>query len=437
MIDSNDSHLGNGSRKFSDPLPSTETTQPRVEDAYDVIVIGGGPSGATTATLLAESGHRVLLLERAGTRRFHVGESLIPQTYWTLKRLGLIEQLKASAFPKKFSVQFVNENNKESAPFYFDDYNPHESSQTWQVVRAEFDRMMLENAAAKGAVIHSAAQVQDVRFSDDRAVGVRVKLDGDENPRDIDAMVVVDATGQSAFLASRLKLKSPDPKLKMGTVWSYFRGALRDAGKDEGATIILQTPGKKSWFWYIPLCDDVVSVGCTGPMFYMFAPGHGTAEEIFAREVERSPAIQKRLAPSTRCDEFHATKDFSYGTKQAAGDGWVLVGDAFGFVDPVYSSGVFLALKSGEMAADAIHEALQANDCSAARLGSWQKEYRGGIEQFRKLVYAFYTPDFSFAEFMKAHPQYRTNLVDILIGDVFKPGVGEMFESMGEVGPPN
>lgn len=426
----------NGSRKFSDPYPESAPVQPDVADAYDVIVIGGGPSGATTATLLAEAGHRVLILERAGQRRFHVGESLIPETYWSLKRLGLLEQLKQSAFPKKFSVQFVNENSKESAPFYFDEYNPHESSQTWQVVRADFDRMMLKNAVAKGAVIHSAAQVQDVRFEGDRAVGVRVKLGGDAGPRDINAKVIVDATGQSAFLASRLKLKTADPRLKMGSVWSYFRGAHRDSGRDEGATIILQTPGKKSWFWYIPLSDDVVSIGCTGPMSYMFTAGRGTAEEIFAQEAERSPAILRRLAPATRCDDFHTTKDYSYGTKQGAGDGWVLVGDAFGFVDPVYSSGVFLALKSGEMAADAIHEAFETNDCTAARLGGWQESYREGIELFRKLVYAFYTPDFSFAKFMKAYPQYRTNLVDILIGDVFKPGVGDMFDAMGEVGPP-
>ena len=159
-------------------------------------------------------------------------------------------------------------------------------------------------------------------------------------------------------------------------------------------------------------------------------------EAIFQRELDRCPGMQKRLAAATRCADFFTTKDFSYTASQGAGPGWVLVGDAFGFIDPVYSSGIFLALKSAEFAADAIDDALKKNEITTDRLGRWQPEYREGVELFRKLVYAFYTPGFSFGEFLREHPQYRGNLIDILIGDVFKPGVGEMFTAMKDVSPP-
>ncbi len=409
--------------------------QPTLQEKYDVAIIGGGPAGSTVAALLAEYGHRAVLFERSAMPRFHVGESLIPETYWPLKRLGLLEKLKNSEFPRKYSVQFVSDGHKESAPFYFDEYHPHECSVTWQVARGEFDQMMIDNADEKGATIRTDGLVREVIFDGDRATGVRVKLQSEsEQPTiDISANVVVDATGQTAFLSSRLGLKQTDPKLKKGTVWSYYKGALRDSGKDEGATIILQTQGKKSWFWYIPLPDNVVSVGCTGDMDYMFGGEEKAGEAVFARELERCPAMQRRLEPGERCGDYFTTKDFSYSSSAGAGPGWVLVGDAFGFVDPVYSSGAFLALKSGEFAADAIHHAIERGDYSGERIGCWQEQYRAGVDLFRKLVLAFYSEGFSFGKFLSMHPQYRTNLVDILIGDVFKPGVGEMFMEMKDM----
>jgi len=413
-------------------------SQPDVADDYDVIVIGAGPAGSTVSALVAEAGGRVLTLERSGFPRFHVGESLVPETYWTLKRLGLLDALRTSDSPKKYSVQFVNEFGKESAPFYFHDHNDHECSQTWQVVRGEFDRMLLENAVSKGATARTDAHVTEVVFDDDRATGVNVKLGSEtkNTARHVAAKVIVDATGQSAFLATRLGLKVPDERLRKAAVWSYFRGGLRDSGRDEGATVILQTEGKKSWFWYIPLSDDQVSVGCTGDVDYMFAQHTDTAEGVFARELARCPGMLRRLQNAERATEYFTTKDFSYRATQTAGPGWLLVGDAFGFIDPVYSSGVFLALRSGEFAADAIVEALANDDFSAEQLGRWQADYARGVELFRKLVYAFYVPGFSFGEFLKKHPEYRGNLVDVLIGDVFKPGVGEMFDVMGDILPP-
>jgi flavin-dependent dehydrogenase len=407
------------------------------QDSYDVIVIGGGPAGAATGALTAQAGHSTLILERSTVPRFHVGESLVPETYWSLKRLGLVEKLQQSSFPKKYSVQFFSEGMKPSAPFYFDEYKDCESSQTWQVWRDEFDRMLLDTASENGATVTPKAQVLEVLFEEDRATGVRFQVTdegGSRTEHQAACKVVVDASGQSAFLASRLGLKSADPHLKMGTIWSYWENAHRDEGRDEGATLIMQTAGKKSWFWFIPLQDNMASVGCTGAMPYMFPKG-GSVEETFARELDRCPAMKERLENATRDRDFLTTKDYSYYVTQGAGPGWVMVGDAFGFIDPVYSTGVFLALKSGEFAADAIDVAIKADDLSAERLGEWQATHHEGVMLFRKLVYAFYDPNFSFGRFLKANPQYRKNVTDMLIGDVFKPGVGDIFDAMGEVVP--
>lgn len=421
------------------PKPDSPVNyQPEINDSYDVIVVGGGPAGSSTAALLAEHGHDVLLLERAPLPRFHVGESLIPETYWPLKRLGLLDRMKQSAFPRKFSVQFVSDGVKESAPFYFDMHNPHESSITWQVERGPFDQMLVEHAIELGATVHTAAHVNYCIFEKETATGVNCRLtaqDGQKTVRDIKAKVVVDATGQSSLISSRRGKREADPRLKKATVWTYWENAHRDPGKDEGATLIMQTPGKKSWFWYIPLQDNVVSVGCTGSLSYMFGPGHQGGEAVYSRELERCPAMQKRLLDATRCTDYFTTKDFSYYATEAAGNGWVLVGDAFGFIDPVYSSGVFLALKGGEYCADAVHDALQRNDLTAPRLGQWQPLYRQGIENFKKLVYAFYAEDFSFSSFLRQYPEYKAHMVDILVGDVFKPGVSDIFDAMGMVEP--
>ncbi len=422
--------------------PSTQCPYMKtpVQDQYDVLVLGGGPAGATCAALLAEKGKRVLLLERGLTPRFHVGESLLPKCYPTLKRLGLLETMKQSAFPKKYSVQFVTEMGKVTKPFYFDEYIPHESSQTWQVERGDFDSLLLSKAAENGAVIRTNAHIMDVLFEGQRAVGVKVKLKdpeaGDE-VREIRADLTVDATGQSAVIATRLGVKKSDPLLKKGTIWGYFENALRDEGRDEGATIIMQTAGKSSWFWYIPLSNNIVSVGCTGSMNYMFAGDGTTPAEVFNRELAKCPEMQRRLEPSTQHGDFKTTKDFSYRAQQTVGEGWVLIGDAFGFIDPVYSSGVLLAMASAEMAADAILDGYEKNDLSPEQLGRWNDNYTAGLENFKRLVYAFYAPQFSFGDFFKEYPEYRNHMTDILMGDVFKPGVDEIFDKMGDVIPPS
>src|SRR5262245_22894345 len=196
-------------------MPAPEHTEtfmasPNGHASTDVVVIGGGPAGSTVSTLLAQQGYRVQLFERERFPRFHIGESLIPETYWVFRRLGMLDKMKASPFVKKYSVQFVNARGQESAPFYFHANTPHECSQTWQVIRSEFDQMMLDNAREHGVQVHQPARVLEVLFEGDRAVGVRVQGE-DGTPREVRSRVVVDASGQSTLLQNRFKLRLWDP----------------------------------------------------------------------------------------------------------------------------------------------------------------------------------------------------------------------------------
>lgn len=409
-------------------VPNTAKTTDTANH-YDIIVIGGGPAGATVAALTAEAGHRVIVFEREQFPRFKVGESLMPGTYWTLKRLGVLEKLKASAFPQKYSVQFYSKSGKPSAPFYFFDNDSHESSKTWQVLRSDFDRMMLDNAREKGAQIEHAVNVLEVLFEGKRAVGVRAKFP-DKSIKEFYAKVVVDASGQSGLLSRHLQIKRVEPELKKASIYTHFKGGLRDNGIDEGATIIYHTRDEDSWFWYIPLPNDVVSVGVVGSLDYLLQNRNDDPQKIFEDELDICPALKPRLEKAEQSFPVKVTRDFSYRASQLAGDGWVLVGDAFGFLDPIYSSGVFLALKSGEMAADAIHAAFEKNDFSGKQLGRFALDFISGMEAIRKLVYAFYTKDFSFAKFLKQYPECKKDLVNILIGNVFREDVNGLFEAM-------
>jgi flavin-dependent dehydrogenase len=393
----------------------------------DVVVIGGGPAGSTVSTLVAQHGYRVKLFERDRFPRFHIGESLIPETYWVFQRLKMLDKMRASPFVQKHSVQFVNSAGKLSAPFYFSDNKPHECSQTWQVVRSEFDMMMLQNAQEQGVEVHQPARVLDVLFDGDRAIGVRVQQE-DGSEEEVRARVVVDASGQSTMLQNRFKLRQWDPVLNKGAIWTYWEGAYRDTGRDEGATVVIQTTNKQGWFWYIPQHDNTVSVGVVAPFDYLFK-GRGSHEQTYTEEVEACPAVKGRVANARRATGYFATKDYSYRSKEVAGDGWVLIGDAFGFLDPLYSSGVLLALKSGEMAADAIAAGLAAGDVSAARLGEWGPALNRGVDRMRRLVCEYYD-GFSFGKFVRNFPHLKGLVTDLLIGDLFTDRVDAVWEPM-------
>ena len=384
---------------------------------YDTIVVGGGPAGSTTAAILAEKGHDVLIVEKDKFPRYHVGESLMPFCYFTLDRLGLTHKMDEIGFTKKLSVQFVTEDGSQSKPFYFFQHYDHPSSTTWQVERSEFDKMIMDKAVSNGADLKELTTAKSLIEKDGQVVGINVEDDSGHRYQ-LNAPMVVDASGRNTFAQNKRKWKKRDPKLNKIALWTYYKGALRDPGLDAGSTTVAYLPGK-GWFWYIPLKDDIVSVGIVGERDYLYREGNDLSE-IFAREIQNNQWIKEHLSVGTQFGQYWATGEYSYRSEFCAGNGLLLAGDAFAFLDPVFSSGVFLALKSGEMAADAVSKALENNNFSAKQFESYGKELCNGIESMRALVYAFYDESFSFADLIKANPNLSSDLTDCLIGDVFK-----------------
>lgn len=231
------------------------------------------------------------------------------------------------------------------------------------------------------------------------------------------APITLDATGRDAFTVTRQGWKVRDPYLNKIAIWTYYRGAMRDAGVDEGATTVAYVPDK-GWFWYIPLAGDVVSVGIVAEKDYLYNGSRDLAE-IFHREVKKNKWVEQHLEAGRQFGPYRVTGEYSYRSRHCAANGLVLIGDAFAFLDPVFSSGVFIALRSGEMAADAVDQALDDGDYSAERFQNYGAEICRGIEAMRRLVYSFYDHAFNFGAFVKKYPHLNGDLTDCLIGNLF------------------
>jgi flavin-dependent dehydrogenase len=386
---------------------------------HDALIIGAGPAGSSAAAILAEYGHRVLILEREKFPRYHIGESLLPFTFQPLQRLGLIDQMRGSAFVKKYSVQFVSPSGRASQPFYFfDRYDRETVAQTWQVLRSEFDQMLLNNARAKGAHVKEETTVLELLKDGGRVIGARAQTKGGAVV-DYHAPITLDCSGKEAFSAVRNNWRMKDPFLNKIAVWTYFKGAKRDEGIDAGATTVAYIP-EKGWFWYIPQHNDMISVGIVAEGKYLTRDGVKAPEAIFKRAVEENQWIKDHVACGEQTGPYRLVSEYTQHARHCGSDGLLLVGDAFAFLDPVFSSGVMLALKSGVMAGEETHLAIVEQDFSPERFTAYARQLREGVENMRRLVYAFYHPKFSFRTLTNKYPDAVGSVTDCLSGDVNK-----------------
>ena len=407
-----------------------------MEKTWDVIVIGGGPAGSSTATHLARAGRSVILLEREQFPRFHVGESLLPYSLPLLDRLGVLEKVRAAGYQEKYGAYFWNEATGGVRPVVFENTVDHAHPMAYQVKRADFDHLLLRHAAEQGVEVRERTSVKEVILENGRAVGVSAAADG-APPQEIRARVVVDASGQDAFLARRLGTRTFDKNLKRAGLFAHYAGVPRPTGREAGDILLPVEDGV--WYWIIPFSDGSSSVGAVFDPSE-FKPREGdTLESRFERLIARSARMQELLGPGRRTSKVSGISDYSANSAALGGNGWVLVGDAASFLDPVFSTGVFLALAMAEKAARAVDRALAKKGRVDARdLRAYERDTRTLIRRFRRFVDAFYDPVF-FEAFCSEAPfdKIRAAVTQTLAGGVedisfsMKLWTGLMFVGVG------
>lgn len=357
--------------------------------AYDVIVIGGGPAGSTAATRLAQRGRRVLLIEKEQFPRFHIGESLLPCSMPLIEELGAMKRLEAADFLPKYAAEFVTADGTMKRRYAFRDGLVPGAPSAYEVDRSEFDQLLLDNATDKGVEVRQGLQV--VRFDLERKEGVSVVArapGGDETT--FEARMLIDASGQSSLLAGRLGLREMDHELKNFAVYAHFEGASRKSGEEEGDISIVLVQG--GWWWVIPLRGNRTSVGLVGPSRHL--RGRKPDQAFFDAQIARTPFVKERLAGASALSSVRSVSDYSYVSRKLSGDRFVLVGDAAAFIDPVFSTGVYLGMAGAFRAADAVEDALAADRFEAQRFAAYERETQRSVAAYRRFVRGFYTPEF-------------------------------------------
>jgi flavin-dependent dehydrogenase len=395
------------------PSPAT----PATEAMCDVLVIGGGPAGCTVAPLLAARGHKVVMLEKARHPRFHIGESLLPANLPLFERLGVAEEIKAIGM-EKWGAEFVSPWHENKQEFQFAEAWDKSMPYAYQVHRAKFDEILIRNAGKKGVEVHEGCRARAVDFlPDDGGVVVRAEHD-DGRTSQWRARFLVDASGRDTFLANRFQIKHRNPKHNSSSLYGHFAGARRHPGRAAGNITIFWF--EYGWFWFIPLHDGATSVGMVTWPHFMKTRGSRSLAQFLLDGIAMCPALAERLKDARLISEVEATGNFSYVSERNHGPNYVLLGDAYAFIDPVFSSGVLLAMNSGFLAADAIDTCLTRPAAATTALQEFDRLMKHGPKEFSWFIYRVTNPTMR-ELFMHPRNVFRVKeaLLSLLAGDIF------------------
>jgi flavin-dependent dehydrogenase len=356
---------------------------------YDVAIIGGGPAGSTAATLLARAGRQVIVCEREKFPRFHIGESLLPVSMKTFTRLGVHEKFEQAGFLRKYGGEMASACSEEGVKFYFKDGYRSQTETSYQVPRAEFDNVLLDHAAENGAEVREETSVKGIEFFNDRAeLQVQDKSSVWEKIR---ARYVIDASGRHSVLGNHFKLKETYPHLQKISIFAHYDGVQADEGRD--GTLTRQLRATDRWFWYIPLPNDRASIGVVLDTA-LFKQTRKSPEQFLEESLADHSFLARRMIHARRVTPAYASADFSYRQTRLTGDRWMLAGDAAGFIDPVFSSGVFLALLAGEQCADILDVVLDHPRKAPRLFAKYERLLRRVMKGYLRFVDAWYSKEF-------------------------------------------
>jgi FADH2-dependent halogenase len=347
---------------------------------HDVAIIGGGPAGSAAATLLAQNGRRVVVLEREKFPRFHIGESLLPFSMAAFERLGVMPKFEAAGFLPKHGAEIASADGARDTRFYFKDGYRSQRATAFQVTRADFDKILLDHAAETGADVREETAVERLEFFRDRVELVARRAGGE--PESIRARYLLDCSGRHTLVASHFDLKRSYPNLRKFAVYAHYEGVETPCGID--GTLTRMVRADDHWFWMIPLSPDRTSVGVVMDTA-RFKQFDDTPEAVLERLITASPVMGQRMHAAARVTKVYASGDYSYRSRRLHGDRWLLCGDAAGFIDPVFSSGVFLAIFGAEQAVEALETAF----ATPSRAPVAFRQYAGRIGAVMKLYLRF------------------------------------------------